>query len=375
MTADTARSATEALALELLGIPSVIRNEHAIADFCEAWLRERKVYGVVRAGENLAVQPRPFREGVPRVLLLGHLDTVPKSDENPARLEGDKIYGLGASDMKCADAVLMRICERAVQEQSRYDIAGVLYAREEGPYQESGMPEILSAAPGCFAEIDLAIAMEPTDNRFELGCLGTMHARVTFRGQRAHSARPWQGKNAIHMAAPLLTALAELEPRDCEFHGLRFREVCSATMLEYEGARNVVPGACTVNLNFRFAPDRSTDDAVAHLQDFVRNAVGAETYQSAVDFEVIDLCPSGRVCGDNALLAELRALTPETATVAKQAWTDVGRLSHIGVDAINFGPGHTAQAHQVGEYADRALLAENEEILMRWLFESGEGSA
>lgn len=362
------RSEIEALALELLEIPSVIKEEHAIADFCEAWLRARKVYGVVRAGENLAVQPRPFREGVPRVLLLGHLDTVPKSDENTPRLEGDRIYGLGSSDMKCADAVIMRICERAVQEEARYDLAAVLYAREEGPYQESGMPEILSAAPGCFSEIELAIAMEPTDNRFELGCLGTMHARVCFRGQRAHSARPWHGKNAIHMAAPLLQALAELAPRDCEFHGLRFREVCSATMIEYEGARNVVPGACTVNLNFRFAPDRSTDDAVAWLQDFVRGAVGDAVFEEALDFEVVDLCPSGRVCGDNPLLRELRALTPETETVAKQAWTDVGRLSHLGVDAINFGPGHTSQAHQVGEFASRELLAESQALLMQWLF-------
>lgn len=365
---ETPRSETEALALELLGIESVIKNEHALADFCEAWLRTRKVYGLVRAGENLAAQPREFREGVPRVLLLGHLDTVPKSDENTPRLDGDKIYGLGSSDMKCADAVIMRICERAVREAPRYDLAAVLYAREEGPYQESGMPEILSAAPGCFSEIDLAIAMEPTDNRFELGCLGTMHARVRFRGQRAHSARPWHGENAIHMAGPLLVALAKLEPRDCEFHGLRFREVCSATMLEYEGARNVVPGACTVNVNFRFAPDRSSDDAVAWVQDFVRDAVGDEIFRDKVEVEIVDLCPSGRVCGDNELLADLRRVVPEAETVAKQAWTDVGRLSNLGVDAINFGPGHTAQAHQVGEFANRDLLAESEAILMRWLW-------
>lgn len=361
---------TEELALELLAIESVIGEERAIADHCEAWLRERRVYGLVRAGDNLAVQPREFRPGKKRVLLLGHLDTVPRAhgDVNAPRLSTDLIHGLGASDMKCADAVLLRLCERAVVEEARHDLAIVLYAREEGSYAESGMPEILSAAPGCFAETDLAIAMEPTDNRFELGCLGTMHARVRFRGQRAHSARPWQGANAIHRAAPLLTALGALEPRDCDYFGLVFREVCSATMIEFEGARNVVPGACVVNLNFRFAPDRSSDDAVAWVHDFVRAAVGEEAFVDHVDIEVVDVCPAGRVCGDNELLQELRRLAPQQEVVAKQAWTDVGRLSHFGLDAINFGPGSTAQAHQIGESASRAMLAESERILMQWLW-------
>ena len=359
----------ERLALELLSIPSVIGNEAAICDFCEAWLRERKVYGITRAGENLAFQARELDPAKPTVLLLGHLDTVPKSDENPPRLEGDKIYGLGASDMKCADAVLMQLTAAAVARESRYNVTGVLYAREEGSYAESGMPEILAAAPGAFSGVDLCIAMEPTDNRFELGCLGTMHARVTLRGQRAHSARPWQGENAIQLAGPLLCRLAELEPRDCSFHGLLFREVCSATQIEYEGARNVVPGKCVVNLNFRYGPDRDGDDAVAWVHDFVRSALGERVFEERAEVEIVDLCPSGRVCGDNELLAALEAVAGDDCeTVAKQAWTDVGRLSNMGLDAINFGPGHTAQAHQVGEFASRELLAESWSILERWLW-------
>jgi succinyl-diaminopimelate desuccinylase len=351
----------------LIAIPSVIGDEVVVCDFCDEWLRRKNVHAITRAGDNLAFQPRLFREGVPSLLLLGHLDTVPVSDGNPARIEGDRIYGLGASDMKCADAVILHLMARAVVEEPQLNLAGVLYAREEGPYVDSGMPEILSAAPGCF-EADLAIAMEPTDNRLELGCLGTMHARVKFSGKRAHSARPWHGKNAIHMAAPLLARLAALGSREVTFQGLLFREVCSATMIDFAGARNVVPGECAVNVNFRFAPDRDNEDAVAWLESFVRESVGEAAWDD-VDFEVVDLCPSGSVCVDNELVAGLSQAADGTLeTVAKQAWTDVGRLSNMGLDAINFGPGHTAQAHQVGEYASRALLAESCAVLERWLW-------
>ncbi len=371
MTQSPGQQSLEQLAIDLVAIPSVIGDEAAVCDYCESWLRARKMHGLTRAGENLAFHPRPFREGVPKVLLLGHLDTVPKSDDNPARIEGDKLSGLGSSDMKCADALLMQLCARAVHEDAPVDLCGVLYAREEGPYDESGMPEILAAAPGCFQDVDFAVAMEPTDNRIELGCLGTMHARVTLRGKRAHSARPWHGENAIHMAAPLIGALAALAPRDAEFGGLLFREVCSATMIDFDGARNVIPGACTLNLNFRFAPDRDSDEAVAWLADFVRDALGDAVFREHVEFEVLDVCPSGRVCAKNPLLSSLREVAgPSVRTVAKQAWTDVGRLSQLGIDAINFGPGHTAQAHQRGEFASRALLGEAADVLHRWIFGS-----
>ncbi|MDF1701641.1 MAG: succinyl-diaminopimelate desuccinylase [Planctomycetota bacterium] len=360
----------EALTLELLRIESVIGNERALADWVEAWARERGMHEVVRAGDNLALVPRPLREGVPRVMLLGHLDTVPRSDENTPRLDDERIYGLGATDMKAADAVILQLLEHAVGHEPDHDLIGVLYAREEGPFDESGMPEIVEAAQALFDGTDLAIAMEPTDNAIELGCLGTMHAKVRFHGQRAHSARPWQGKNAIHMAAPFLSALAALEPRDCEYDGLLFREVCSATMVEYEGARNVIPGGFTINVNFRFAPDRSRSEAVAWLTTLVHDSMGAAAIETgAVTIEITDLCPSGRVVTDNPLLASLEdAAGGAVETRAKQAWTDVGRLSELGIDAMNFGPGSGAQAHQVGEWCLRSQLADSWAILHRWLF-------
>jgi succinyl-diaminopimelate desuccinylase len=363
-------SPLESLALELLGIPSVIGGEAALADHVEARARARAFEQVVRAGDNLLLLPRPLREGRPRLLLAGHLDTVPESAPNPPRIEGDRIFGLGSSDMKCADALILHLLERAVEEEPALDLCGVLYAREEGPFADSGFPEIAPAIEEHVGRPDLAIAMEPTDNHLELGCLGTMHAGVSFHGQRAHSARPWQGRNAIHMAAPLLAALAALPPRECTFEGLRFREVASATMVDYDGARNVVPGRCEVNVNFRFAPDRSGTEAIAWVTGFVREAVGAEAIESgAVTIEIRDLCPSGAVCHDNAVFRSLRAALPAGTEVrAKQAWTDVGRLSETGIDALNFGPGSGAQAHQAGEWCSRETLRAAQAALEGWLF-------
>lgn len=363
-------SALESLTLDLLRIESVIQHEREIADWVEAWAHERGFYQVIRAGDNLALIPRPLREDAQQLMLLGHLDTVPRSDENPPRIEGDKIYGLGASDMKGADAVILDVLAHAVEHEPKHDIVGILYACEEGPFDGSGMPEIIEAAPALFDDSDLAIAMEPTDNAIELGCLGTMHAKVHFHGQRAHSARPWQGRNAIHLAAPFLSALAAHETRDCMFDGLLFREVISATMVDFEGARNVIPGQFTINVNFRFAPDRSRSEAIRFLTALVHDSMGTDAVeQGLVTVEITDACPSGRVCHDNALLGELMdAAGTHVEVRAKQAWTDVGRLSELGMDAMNFGPGSGSQAHQVGEWCGRAQLAESRAILGRWLF-------
>ena len=354
----------EALALELVQIPSVIGDEARIADAVEQRIRAHAPHRLERAGDNIAIVPQPFRAGVPRLMLLGHLDTVPASDPNPPRVEGDRLFGLGASDMKCADALMLDAAERACTDAPALDLIVVLYASEEGPYEQSGMPEIIDAAPDLFEHVDLAVAMEPTDNQIELGCLGTLHAWIHVPGRRAHSARPWEGANAIHAAAPLLETLRTLAPRVVVQDGLEFREVCSATMCAYEGARNVIPGRFSVNLNFRFGPDRSADEAVAWVHDLVRTHVGDEA-----QVEVTDLCPSGRVCGSNALLARLESAAGDgVVRRAKQAWTDVGRLSALGIDAVNFGPGSGSQAHQVGEWCSRANLADAQRALEQLLW-------
>jgi len=345
------------LTRELLQIESVTGEEGEIGDWLEARLRRRTPHTLIRAGHSLCFAMRPPDPDKKTLMLVGHTDTVPRSDPNEVRREGDRLYGLGASDMKAADALLLDAIER--DTDSRYNLVGVLYAREEGPFAGSEMPLIMDAASDWFDRTDLAVCMEPTDNQLELGCLGTCHAKVTFRGQRAHSARPWQGENAIHKAAGLLTTLAGLEREEHVFHGLTFYEVISATMVDYRGARNVVPEEFGVNVNYRFAPDKDEADVRARLDDLLGNDAA---------YVLEDFCPAGRVCGENPLLADLREVAPPDWSVrAKQAWTDVGRLSRSGIDAINWGPGATAQAHQTGEWVSIAAIEQARSTLGSWI--------
>ncbi|MBX7099884.1 MAG: succinyl-diaminopimelate desuccinylase [Myxococcaceae bacterium] len=332
--------ALAARALELLRIPSVIGAEAAIADHCEAWARRVFAPGEVRRISNSLVLGR-LDDPRPSVALVGHLDTVPApSAPNPPRLEGGRLFGLGSSDMKGALAVMMGLAETLPRERLPVNLVLVLYAREEGPYADNELGPVMAQVPQ-LSKLALGIAMEPTDGAVHLGCVGTLHATLTFEGKSAHSARPWQGKNAIHAAG---TLLAELDGRarvEVVQQDLAFYEVMSATLASGGRARNVVPERFELNLNYRFAPGKSLERA----QDEVRALVAG---RAAVHFT--DLSPSGRVCLDNPWC---QALVKRTglAPLAKQAWTDVARFSVAGVDAVNFGPGETAQAHQAGESA------------------------
>lgn len=348
-----------ALSGELLAIDSPIGAEARIADHVEALARALAPHALVRARNSLCIVPRPLDPRLPTLLLAGHLDTVPSLSQNPVRRDGDRLYGLGASDMKAADAVILAACAHAQASPPARNLVAVLYSCEEGPFAQSEMPHIHAAAQQYFAASQLVICMEPTDNRIELGALGTCHAAVTFAGKRAHSARPWQGDNAIHKAGPLLQRLAATPRQTHVFHGLEFHEVLSATGIEFRGARNVVPDRCVVNVNYRFAPGRDEASVRARLSELVGDEAS---------FELTDYCPAGKVCGDNALLRELQAILAPVEVCAKQAWTDVGRLSHMGYDAINWGPGLTAQAHQNGEYASVAEIARCVDALRRWLW-------
>ncbi len=228
----------------------------------------------------------------------------------------------------------------------------VLYEREEGPYTENGLEALFAA--GAIPRVELAICLEPTANALQLGCVGSLHATVRFRGQAAHSARPWEGRNAVHAAGALISRLAALAPREVEKDGLVFREVTSLTRATGGRARNVVPDLFELNLNHRFAPGRS----IAEAQEDVRRLVG-----EGPEIEFTDLSPSGPVCLENAFVQRLRSLTPRVEP--KQAWTDVARFAAHGIDAVNFGPGDPAQAHQVGEWAEIGALGAAHDILWK----------
>ena len=337
-----------ARALELVSIPSVTGDEQHIADYVEAWAL--KLFGseaVVRTGNSLAVGPQACER--PPLLLVGHLDTVPPGTfAHRPRIEGDRLYGLGASDMKGGLAVMMALAEEKPASPVRY----IFYEREEGPYEESGLGPLMDCAPD-FKRAALAIALEPTDGAVQLGCVGSLHATVTFRGAAAHSARPWQGKNAIHAAGAFLAELEALRPKEVSVGGLSFFEVLSATRAEGGTARNVVPDRFELNLNYRFAPGRSAQEAFADLQRFVGNRA---------EVTLVDDAPSARVCAGNAHVERLIAATGRKAE-AKQAWTDVARLSAWGLDAVNYGPGQVGQAHQPNESASVAALTETLTVL------------
>jgi succinyl-diaminopimelate desuccinylase len=349
--------------LGLLAIPSVTGHEAALADHLWRWAEQNPLWpqaGLRRFGNAMVFGHIDERR--PNVALVGHLDTVPPAGGDfclprVERVDGvRRLVGLGASDMKGGLAVMQVLLSDLAAADLPFAPLMVLYDKEEGAFADNGLEPLLAACPE-LARLDLAVVMEPTSNRLELGCMGGLQARVLFAGQAAHSARPWQGINAIHRAGPLLVSLLERTPQDVTIDGLTFRNVVSATLARGGRARNVVPDAFEVNLNFRFAPQAGALEAAK--SELERLAAGHP-------FVIDDTSPAGPVPQNNPLLAHWRGLC-ELAVGPKQAWTDVARLAALGVDAVNFGPGDGAQAHQAGEWIDSDALVESYELLQRLL--------
>jgi succinyl-diaminopimelate desuccinylase len=358
---DSLAARTEALC----AVPSPVGEERALCDEVERWARGRFPH-VRRVLNSLVVlvdgdPPAPGTAGArPLVALCGHLDTVPVHAADagrPPRREGGRLVAPGSSDMKSGLAVAMELAERLPRAARFCDLVLVLYSREEGPYLENELGVVLSQAPEARAA-SLAVCLEPTSNQLALGCVGSIHATVAFAGRSAHSARPWQGDNAVHRAGDLLAELARRAPREATSGGLPFREVLSCTRIEGGRARNVIPDRCTLNLNFRFAPDRSGEEAVLELRDLVQR-FGATA-------EITDVAPACPAFADDPLVQRLRDRTG-AAVEPKQAWTDVARLASAGVPAVNFGPGAPEQAHQQGEWVDLAAVEACYQALERFL--------
>ncbi len=353
----------EALAertLALCAIPSPIGEERALCDEVERWARGR-VAAVRRVKNSLAIAVDGAGEaGRPVVALCGHLDTVPihREDQGKAPIRaGAKIVAPGSSDMKSGVAVAMELAEQLPRAERFADLVLVLYSREEGPFLENELGDVLREAPEV-SRAALAVCLEPTDNRLMLGCMGSIHATLRFGGRSAHSARPWQGENAVHKAGNLLAHLARTEPREAVSGGLLYREVVSVTRIEGGRARNVLPDVCTLNVNFRFAPDKTIEQASEELAALGRR-FGAEV-------ELADLSPACPAFSENPLVERLRARTGASVE-PKQAWTDVARLAQAGVPAVNFGPGATDQAHQQGEWVEVEAVEKGYRLLEAFL--------
>jgi len=362
-----ASAAAEDLAtrlLELAAIRSVSREEQKLCGHLEAKLRARPGCVVTRTGDNLVVTLPRFA-GLPRLLLCGHLDTVPENGNFPPRRDGDRIHGLGTSDLKSGLAVLWRLISELAALQDGdgaaangvdVDPAFVFYAREEVAFRESGLIEVAQAWPDV-KQARFAVCVEPTSNAVELGCNGTMHAEVTVLGKAAHAARPWLGKNAIHHALPLLARVAGRAERTFSPSGrpeVVYREVMSVTGIAGGKARNVVPDRASFNVNFRFAPDRTPENARAEISALFADDVA----RGEAELVFKDVAPSGRVPAGNPLCDRLIGLALG-AVRAKQAWTDVGRFSEWDVDAVSCGPGFPEVAHQREEWASVAKMVES----------------
>lgn len=348
--------ALEETLLWLCSIASPIGEEKEICDAVAQRMIHSPLDAAVRRYGNSIVVPvvRKHEEGRRHVALVGHLDTV-RTENGPARIEGKRCYGAGAADMKSGLACMI-VLKETITQMIGCDLTLVFYAREEGPYAENELGPVL-AADADLRSVDLAVCLEPSDNRLHVGCCGAIHATVTFRGRTAHSARPWEGDNAITKAAPLLARLAALRPIERVVDGYTYRTVTTATLANGGRGRNVVPDAFTINLNHRFAPDTSLEQAQADL----RALAGDEA-----EIEFTDLSPAALPSVSHPLVQQLIAAGVTTID-PKQAWTDVARFSSLGIPAVNFGPGENAQAHQRNESTDLGLVFQGYRILAAWL--------
>ncbi len=340
--------------LWLCQVPSPIGEERELCDAVAERLTRVEVASPIRRYGDSLVVPLTRHTGGPRVALVGHLDVVRTVHDSPPRIDGDRLYGAGAADMKSGLTLMLDLAAKAPRPS--VDLTLVFYAREEGPFAENELGPVLEQDTE-LREVDFAVALEPSDNKLQLGCGGSVHATVRFHGRTAHSARPWQGENAIHKAAPLLTRLAALEPEHVVVDGLTWSSVTSATLASGGRGRNVIPDHFELNVNRRFGPDRSLGTVLEEM----RSLFGDEA-------EVIftDQSPAAPPLRNHPLVSAL-AESGVLAVEPKQAWTDVARFAGLGIAAVNFGPGVQAQAHQKNEWTSIAQLDVGRQILTRWL--------
>ncbi|HEX5740222.1 MAG TPA: succinyl-diaminopimelate desuccinylase [Pilimelia sp.] len=340
-----------ALTRALVDISSVSRDEKQIADCVEEALRGVPWLDVDRHSHT--VMARTDLGRAQRVVLAGHLDTVPHADNWPSRTEGDLLWGCGTSDMKSGTALALHLAATAAQP--RHDVTYLFYEAEEIDAQYNGLTLVAAAHPQWLAA-DFAVLLEPTYGRVEAGCQGTLRVRVALDGVRAHAARSWLGVNAIHAAAEPLARLAAYEARQVEIDGCQYREGLNAVGISGGVASNVIPDECVVVVNFRFAPDRSVEAALDHVRDVF----------AGYDVTVEDAA-GGALPGLHQPAAQDFVAAVGATPAAKLGWTDVARFSALGVPAVNFGPGDPNLAHKRDEHVEIPRIVAAAEVLRRWL--------
>lgn len=335
----------------IVDIESVSLHEQELADAVEAALRALPHLEVTRIGHSVVARTTLGRGE--RVVIAGHLDTVPLNHNLPCRDDGERLHGLGTCDMKGGVAVALRLAHDLAEPVR--DVTYVFYEAEEIEDVHNGLGRIARERPD-LVEADFAILMEPSDAGVEAGCQGTLRVDVRTTGERAHSARSWRGSNAIHAAADVLATLAAYEPRQPVIDGLKYHEGLNAVGISGGVAGNVVPDECVVSVNYRFAPDRSEAEALAHVKELF----------SAYDVTLTDTAP-GALPGLGVPAAAAFVEAVGAAVRPKFGWTDVARFTGLGVPAVNYGPGDPMLAHKQEEFVPIAQLLACESTLREWL--------
>jgi succinyl-diaminopimelate desuccinylase len=343
-----------ALTAALVDIPSESRQEARIADEVEAALREQTTgFEVIRNGN--AVLARTQRGLPTRVLLAGHLDTVPIAGNVPSRRDGEELHGCGTVDMKSGDAVFLHLA--ATLADPARDLTLVFYDCEEIEAAANGLGRIETELPE-WLDADVAILGEPSGGFIEAGCQGTLRVVLTANGTRAHSARAWMGDNAIHKLGAVLDRLADYRPRKVDIDGCVYREGMSAVRIDGGVAGNVIPDHASVTVNFRFAPDRTVDAALAHVRDVLDGL--------DVDIEQTDAA-AGALPGLTKPAAAALVEAAGGQVRAKFGWTDVARFAALGIPAVNYGPGDPNLAHRTDERVEVAQITAATEMLRKYL--------
>lgn len=358
------------LTAALVDIESVSHNETAIADAVEVALRE-----VAQADESIEVLridnnviARTHRGLPQRVILAGHLDTVPTADNVPSTrgvdAQGrDTLFGCGTVDMKSGDAVYLHaFATLAASQELQRDLTLIMYECEEIATEFNGLRHLSESHPELLAG-DVALLGEPSGNVIEAGCQGSIRLRLTAHGTRAHSARAWLGDNAVHKLAPVLSRIAAYEPQTVGIDGLDYREGLNVVWLEAGVATNTVPDEAVLRVNFRFAPNRSADEAMAHF----RQVLGLDELAAEdLTVDVEDVSP-GALPGLHAAAAKELVAVAGDVVKPKFGWTDVARFSALGIPAVNFGPGDPAYCHKKDEQIPVECITALWEDLRRYL--------
>jgi succinyl-diaminopimelate desuccinylase len=339
------------LTARLVDIESVSGGEEPLADAIEAVLRELPHLDVHRDGNTVVARTDLGRPR--RVVLAGHIDTVPVAGNLPSRTEHDRLYGCGTSDMKSGVAVQLRLAAQVGEPNQ--DVTYVFYDCEEVDAQRNGLLRLSGNRPDLLAG-DLAVLMEPTSGVVEGGCQGTLRAEIRATGKRAHSGRSWLGINAIHEAGRILDVLRGYQPREPLVEGLAYHEGLNAVGISGGVAGNVIPDECVITVNFRFAPDRSPAEAEEHVRQLF----------AGWEVAVVDVVGGARPgLGDPAVASFVTAMGGEPR--AKFGWTDVARFGALGVPAVNFGPGDPQLAHTADEHVEIAAISGCEARMRAWL--------